>query len=110
MHHGMIEHGLSNGKERRPTAGTWLVLLSSNPRDSPNQQIPDQMNAPDRITLADIQSQVDSRDIHINAVGIKRVRHPMTVLTGAGSLPTIATLSMTVGLAPTTKGTHMSRF
>jgi GTP cyclohydrolase FolE2 len=68
------------------------------------------MNAPDRINLPDIQSQVDSRNTAIDAVGIKGVRHPMTILTGTGSLPTIATLSMTVGLAPRTKGAHMSRF
>jgi GTP cyclohydrolase IB len=69
------------------------------------------MNAPDRISnLPDIQSQVDSRKTAIDGVGIKRVRHPMAILTGTGSLPTIATLSMTVGLAPATKGTHMSRF
>jgi GTP cyclohydrolase IB len=69
------------------------------------------MNAPDRINkLPDIQSQVDTRNTAIDAVGIKGIRHPVTILTGTGPLPTIATLSMTVGLAPTTKGTHMSRF
>jgi GTP cyclohydrolase IB len=68
------------------------------------------MNAPDRIPLPDIQSQVDTRNIHIDAVGIKAVRHPMTISTKTGSLAAIATLSMTVGLDATTKGTHMSRF
>ena len=68
------------------------------------------MNAPEQIDLPDIQSKVDSRNIAIDAVGIKGVRHPISIRSGRGSLPTIATVSMTVGLAPTTKGTHMSRF
>jgi len=68
------------------------------------------MNAPERIGLPDIQSRLDSRDIGINAVGVKEVRYPVTILTGGGPAPTIATLSMTVGLSAVTKGTHMSRF
>jgi GTP cyclohydrolase FolE2 len=68
------------------------------------------MNAPDRINLPDIQSQIDTRNTAIEAVGIKGVRHPVTILSGTQLLPTIATLSMTVGLPPTMKGTHMSRF
>ena len=68
------------------------------------------MNAPERIDLPDIQSEVDSRNTAIDAVGIKGVRHPVSIRSGTGSLPTIATLSMTVGLASATKGTHMSRF
>lgn len=68
------------------------------------------MNAPERITLPDIQSQLDSRGIGIDAVGIKDLRYPMTVLTGENLMPTVATLSMTVGLNALVKGTHMSRF
>ena len=68
------------------------------------------MNAPERIGLPDIQSQLDSRNTCIDAVGIKGVRYPVTILTGGGPVPTIATLSMTVGLSAITKGTHMSRF
>lgn len=68
------------------------------------------MNAPDRISLPDVQSQIDSRNIRINAVGIKDVRYPVTILTASGPLPTVATLSMTVDVSPVTKGTHMSRF
>ena len=69
------------------------------------------MNAPDRfLCLPDIQSQVDSRDLRIDAVGIKGVRYPMTIKVGQQRLATIATLSMTVGLPAITKGTHMSRF
>ncbi len=69
------------------------------------------MNAPERIALLpDIQSQVDHRDLRIDAVGIQGIRYPMTIRAGQRLLPTIATLSMTVGLPAVTKGTHMSRF
>ncbi len=69
------------------------------------------MNAPERFALPDIQSQVDTRNLPIDAVGIRGVRYPLTVLAGSGGpLPTIATLTMTVGLPAVAKGTHMSRF
>ena len=69
------------------------------------------MNAPEKIAfLPDIQSRVDHRDLRIDAVGIKSVRHPITIRTATGLLPTVATFSMTVELPPLTKGTHMSRF
>jgi len=69
------------------------------------------MNAPERIPfLPDIQSLMDHRDLRIDAVGIKDVRYPMTIQAGAKPQPTIATISMTVGLPAATKGTHMSRF
>lgn len=68
------------------------------------------MNAPERIDLPDIQSRPDSRGIGIDAVGIKRLRYPVTMLTGKRLVPTIATFSMTVGLSAIAKGTHMSRF
>lgn len=68
------------------------------------------MNAPERIGLPDIQSQVDGRNLGIDAVGVKDVRYPMTIMSGAGAVPTVATLTMTVSLPATAKGTHMSRF
>lgn len=69
------------------------------------------MNAPERIAvLPDIQSQADSRELAIEAVGISGVRYPVTILSGKNRLTTIATWSMTVGLAANIKGTHMSRF
>ncbi|MFC4522604.1 GTP cyclohydrolase FolE2 [Cupriavidus pinatubonensis] len=69
------------------------------------------MNAPERIAyLPDIQAQEDKRDLPINAVGVKGVRYPITLRVGSRLLPTVATLSMTVGLPATAKGTHMSRF
>ncbi|HEY2863195.1 MAG TPA: GTP cyclohydrolase FolE2 [Casimicrobiaceae bacterium] len=68
------------------------------------------MNAPEHIDLPDIQSQLDSRDLCIDAVGIKGVRYPMTMLKSGRPVTTIATCSMTVGLSAFAKGTHMSRF
>lgn len=69
------------------------------------------MNAPETIALLpDIQSQVDNRDLRIDAVGINGVRYPMTIQAGTRPLRTIATLSMAVGLPADSKGTHMSRF
>src|SRR5512147_568130 len=69
------------------------------------------MNAPERIAfLPDMQAQADSRDLPIDAVGVGRVRYPMTIRDADRLLPTVATLSMTVGLPAAAKGTHMSRF
>jgi GTP cyclohydrolase IB len=68
------------------------------------------MNAPERIVFPDMQSQFDSRNIHIDAVGIKGVRYPVTISARGKPVPTIAHLSLTVGLCASAKGTHMSRF
>ena len=70
------------------------------------------MNAPlDRTALLpDIQSRADTRRLFIDAVGIKGVRYPITIRSGDALVSTVATLSMTVGLAAGSKGTHMSRF
>lgn len=69
------------------------------------------MNAPERAEiLPDVQSRADRRELRIDAVGIKGVRSPITIRDGVRLVPTVATFSMTVGLAAVTKGTHMSRF
>jgi GTP cyclohydrolase I len=68
------------------------------------------MNAPERIALDDVQSRPDSRNVRIDAVGVKDIRYPMTLQVGERLVPSIATLSMTVALEATDKGTHMSRF
>lgn len=68
------------------------------------------MNAPERLMLADIQSQPDHRDILIDGVGVKGVRYPLTIRSSGAVSTTIATLSMTVSLPAAVKGTHMSRF
>ncbi len=69
------------------------------------------MNAREKVAfLPDIQSRVDHRHLHIDAVGIKGVRYPVTMRAGIEPQRTIATFSMTVGLSAASKGTHMSRF
>jgi MptA/FolE2 family GTP cyclohydrolase len=68
------------------------------------------MNAPERIGLPDIQSQTDTRDIEIDAVGVKGLRHPVLLRSHASTVPTIGTFTMTVALPAAAKGTHMSRF
>ncbi|RPH44594.1 MAG: GTP cyclohydrolase I FolE2 [Burkholderiales bacterium] len=68
------------------------------------------MNAPEKIFLPDVQSNVDRRNLAIQRVGVKDITHPMTVLTARGPQPTVATVDMYVALPPDVKGTHMSRF
>ncbi|MGE5469770.1 MAG: GTP cyclohydrolase FolE2 [Bacteroidota bacterium] len=69
------------------------------------------MNSPEKISfLPDIQSQPDGRDLRIDAVGVKGVRYPLVIPSGSTLQPTVAVLSMTVGLPGSSKGTHMSRF
>lgn len=68
------------------------------------------MNAPERLMLPDIQALPDARNIRIDSVGVKGVRYPVSIRSGGSVMPTIATLSMSVGLSATVKGTHMSRF
>ncbi|OGT90833.1 MAG: GTP cyclohydrolase [Gammaproteobacteria bacterium RIFOXYA12_FULL_61_12] len=61
--------------------------------------------------IADVQSRVDTREIAINKVGIKDIRHPVRVKDRSeGEQHTIATFSMYVFLPHNFKGTHMSRF
>ncbi len=61
-------------------------------------------------TLPDVQSSRDPRNIAIDRVGVRGVKLPITVASDSGSLPTVATFCMTVGLPAEKKGTHMSRF
>jgi len=69
------------------------------------------MNAPDRFLLPDIQSAPDGRALAIDRVGIKSLRHPITVERPDGTgQPTVATFDMYVALPAHVKGTHMSRF
>ncbi len=67
------------------------------------------MNKPHPI--ADVQSSADLRQIAINRVGIKGIRHPVKVRDkNVGVQHTIATFNMYVHLPHNFKGTHMSRF
>lgn len=67
--------------------------------------------APDCTPIADVQSSADTRQIPINKVGIKGIRHPVRVKDrSAGEQHTVATFNMYVNLPHNFKGTHMSRF
>jgi GTP cyclohydrolase IB len=74
------------------------------------------MNAPDplksfTIDLPDVQGSLDQRHLAIQRVGIKGVRHPLTVKTGEGrTQATVGMWSLDVHLPENVKGTHMSRF
>jgi len=61
--------------------------------------------------IEDVQNRADTRNIPINKVGIKDIRHPVRIRdrTG-GDQHTIATFNMYVNLPHNFKGTHMSRF
>ncbi|MGE5386377.1 MAG: GTP cyclohydrolase FolE2 [Betaproteobacteria bacterium] len=69
------------------------------------------MNAPEKIFLPDVQSSVDHRRLAIQKVGVKGLRYPL-VLAGLDgeTQSTVADITLTVGLPPEIKGTHMSRF
>lgn len=68
------------------------------------------MNAPETTLLPDVQSSPDGRRLPIQRVGVRGLRYPLAVAGAAGIVRTVATLQLTVGLPPETKGTHMSRF
>ncbi len=69
------------------------------------------MNSRDTMAIADVQSSTDSRQLPINKVGIKSIRHPVKVLDKSdGVQHTVAMFNMYVGLPHNFKGTHMSRF
>lgn len=62
-------------------------------------------------TIADVQGRPDTRALAINKVGIKDIRHPLTVAEPQGSSQhTIAVWNLYTSLNADQKGTHMSRF
>jgi GTP cyclohydrolase I len=64
-----------------------------------------------RCDIADVQSSEDTRQIAINKVGIKDIRHPVRVKDRSdGEQHTVANFNMYVNLPHNFKGTHMSRF
>lgn len=69
------------------------------------------MSQTKKAPMEDVQSREDTRQIPINKVGIKDIRHPVRVAdrTG-GEQNTIANFNMYVNLPHNFKGTHMSRF
>jgi GTP cyclohydrolase I len=61
--------------------------------------------------IEDVQSRKDTRQIPINKVGIKDIRHPVRVKDRTmGEQHTVACFNMYVNLPHNFKGTHMSRF
>lgn len=61
--------------------------------------------------IPDVQNLEDVRQLAINKVGIKSIRHPVKVRDKTGGVQhTVATFNMYVGLPHNFKGTHMSRF
>jgi GTP cyclohydrolase I len=62
-------------------------------------------------TIADVQGSADTRQIPIDKVGIKDIRHPVRIKDrSVGEQHTVATFNMYVNLPHNFKGTHMSRF
>jgi len=68
------------------------------------------MNTRDPLYLPDVQGSTDVRNVAIQRVGVRSMRHPMQVSSPAGPQPTVATVDMYVALPADQKGTHMSRF
>ena len=65
----------------------------------------------DAVCMPDVQSSKDTRQIAIDKVGIKSIRHPVKVADKAeGVQHTVASFNMYVYLPQHFKGTHMSRF
>ncbi|WP_225721145.1 GTP cyclohydrolase FolE2 [Candidatus Vallotiella sp. (ex Adelges kitamiensis)] len=61
--------------------------------------------------MLDVQSTPDSRQIPIQRVGIRAIRHPLTVKTASGDVQaTVGSWNLNVHLPAKQKGTHMSRF
>ena len=68
-------------------------------------------NTPTHDEFEDVQAHRDTRQLSINKVGIKGIRHPVRVLDrSSGEQHTIAVFNMYVDLPQDFKGTHMSRF
>lgn len=69
------------------------------------------MNDISSATIADVQNSEDTRQLPINKVGIKDIRHPVQIRDrSGGDQHTIANFNMYVNLPHNFKGTHMSRF
>jgi GTP cyclohydrolase I len=69
------------------------------------------MNDPRAFPIPDIQSSADDRQLAIDRVGIKAIRHPVRVADKSGGVQhTVALFNMYVHLPHNFKGTHMSRF
>src|SRR5437762_9153505 len=69
------------------------------------------MNIRDPLVIPDVQGSPDRRQVAIDRVGSKSIRHPVRIRERAGGVQhTVAHFNMYVGLPHHFKGTHMSRF
>ncbi|MEE9492375.1 MAG: GTP cyclohydrolase FolE2 [Gammaproteobacteria bacterium] len=69
------------------------------------------MSTTSKQVIEDVQGETDTRQLAINKVGIKDIRHPVRVKDRSeGEQHTIANFNMYVNLPHNFKGTHMSRF
>jgi len=69
------------------------------------------LNKPIKSIIADVQEMPDTRNIALDRVGIKAIRHPIKITDKNNSVQhTIAVFNMYVSLSHHLKGTHMSRF
>ncbi|MGB2831341.1 MAG: GTP cyclohydrolase FolE2 [Methylotenera sp.] len=69
------------------------------------------MNLPIDFSIEDVQNLADIRQLAIDKVGIKSIRHPVKVKDKTGGAQhTVAMFNMYVHLPQHFKGTHMSRF
>ncbi len=62
------------------------------------------------VGIEDVQGSADTRNIAIDRVGIKSLRHPIAFSDRSGVQNTVAHFDMSVALSAEFKGTHMSRF
>ncbi|MDP2247616.1 MAG: GTP cyclohydrolase, FolE2/MptA family, partial [Nitrosomonadales bacterium] len=61
--------------------------------------------------MEDVQNLPDLRELAIDQVGIRDIRHPIAVVQRDGGIQhSVATITMAVALSALVKGTHMSRF
>lgn len=91
-----------------PPPVTPSKFLESTEMSRPASVVP---GIPEARPIADVQGSQDTRNIPIDKVGIKGMRHPVRVRDRSqGEQHTIATFNMYVSLPDNFKGTHMSRF
>lgn len=62
------------------------------------------------MSIPDVQSIVDTRNLPIDWVGVRGIRHPVVLLGAHARQPSIGMFEMLVALPADQKGTHMSRF
>lgn len=63
------------------------------------------------MSLIDVQALPDTRDVHLDEVGIAGLRYPVLVCDGQGNKrDAVATMTMAVDVASEVKGAHLSRF